>query len=57
MNEDYNVNATFVYGRLGDEEWGDDIVGSVSLKEDALAKDMPHELEINGFTYKREDLI
>ena len=46
--EEYWVIATF--------EDGDEVhIGDVDLRADASFQEMPEELEINGFTYKRED--
>ena len=51
FNDDYTVYATFIEdGETIDSEE----IGEVQLVEKATFKDMPQELEINGFVYKIE---
>jgi len=50
--DDYTVFGTWFVEK--EEFTRQESIGEVMLPEDATAKDMPEELEINGFTYKLE---
>ena len=53
--EDYAVIGTFIYeGPDGQTDSCDEDIGSVELAENAIAKNMPTIIEINGFTYNLE---
>jgi len=49
-NRDYDDYTVFETSEFGQES-----IGEVQLFENAEFKDMPKELEINGFTYKLEE--